>query len=52
MEKGQISFRINGKECGLAFEDEKLKKGPIYPAVAMLHLAGCTINYKAPPANI
>ena len=29
---------------GVAFDNVALKKGPIYPAVALLHCAGCTIN--------
>jgi len=28
---------------GVAFEDEELKKGPVYPALALLHTAGCTL---------
>lgn len=28
---------------GVAFEDEELKKGPIWPAIALLHNAGCTL---------
>jgi hypothetical protein len=29
---------------GVAFENVALKKGPIHPAVALLHCAGCTIK--------
>jgi len=29
---------------GVAFSVEALKKGPIYPAVSLLHCAGCKIN--------
>jgi len=28
---------------GVAFTDNNLKKGPIYPAVSLLHCAGCKI---------
>lgn len=51
MNQGQLSFGMNGKTFGVAFNDSRLKKGPIYPAVALLHCAGCTINYKAVPYN-
>lgn len=36
MVKGQLSFGVNGEYMGVAFEDEKLKKGPVYPAIAFL----------------
>jgi len=29
---------------GVAFDNPALKKGPIYPAVALLHCAGCSIR--------
>lgn len=29
---------------GVAFTDEALKKGSIYPTVSLLHCAGCTIK--------
>lgn len=29
---------------GIAFQNDALKKGPIYAAVALLHCAGCTID--------
>jgi len=50
MNEGSITFGSNGKSFGVAFKDSKLLKGPIYPAVALLHCAGCTINYKPIPA--
>ena len=37
MEKGTLSFALDGEYMGIAFEDEELKKGPIYPAIALLH---------------
>ena len=43
MNKGQISVAVNNHYLGVAFEDEELKKGPIWPAVALLHVAGCTL---------
>jgi E3 ubiquitin-protein ligase NRDP1 len=44
MDKGQLSFSLNGENMGVAFDNAALKKGPIYPAVALLHCAGCTIR--------
>jgi len=44
MDKGQLSFSLNGENMGVAFDNVSLKKGPIYPAVALLHCAGCTIK--------
>ena len=43
MNKGQIAVAVNNCYLGVAFEDEELKKGPIWPAVALLHVAGCTL---------
>lgn len=33
---------------GIAFTDTALTKGPIYPAVSLLHCAGCTIKGELP----
>ena len=51
MDLGTLSFSLDGEFMGVAFEDEELKKGPIYPALAMLHIAGCTLvtGKPAPP---
>jgi E3 ubiquitin-protein ligase NRDP1 len=43
MNKGTLSFALDGEYMGVAFEDEELKKGPIYPAVALLHVSGSTL---------
>jgi len=43
MNHGELSFKVYGKKCGVAYKDYRLKKGPIYPAVALLHCAGCEI---------
>lgn len=52
MIKGTLSFSLDGEYLGLAFEDEELKKGPIYPAIALLHIAGCTlVTGKPAPAT-
>ena len=51
MNRGILSFSLDGEFLGIAFEDEELKKGPIYPAAALLHIAGCTLvtGRPAPP---
>jgi E3 ubiquitin-protein ligase NRDP1 len=51
MERGTLAFSLDGEYMGVAFEDEELKKGPIYPAIAMLHIAGSTLvtGKPAPP---
>lgn len=41
-------FSLNGDFMGCAFKDEKLKVGPIYPAVALLNYAGCKITNGKP----
>jgi E3 ubiquitin-protein ligase NRDP1 len=52
MDKGQLSFSLNGENLGVAFTHDGLKKGPIYPAVALLHCAGCTIKGELPIPSI
>jgi len=44
MDKGTLSFSLNGEFFGEAYKSEGLKKGPIYCAVALLHVAGCTLE--------
>lgn len=48
MDKGHLSFSLNGQNMGVAFDNVSLKKGPIYPAVALLHCAGCSIKGQLP----
>lgn len=49
MNKGNLSFSLNGEYMGIAFSAvEGLKKGPIYPAVSLLHCAGCKISGALP----
>jgi E3 ubiquitin-protein ligase NRDP1 len=43
MDKGTLSFALDGEFMGLAFQDEQLKEGPVYPAISLLHIAGCTL---------
>lgn len=37
MNKGTLSISLNSVYLGVAFEDEELKKGPIWPAIGLLH---------------
>ena len=48
MNEGTLSFSVNGKNYGVAFEDEKLKTGPLWPAVALLHEGGCKLRSGIP----
>jgi len=51
MNKGQLSFALNGEFLGIAFNSDLLKRGPIFPAVSLLHCAGCkTDSSKSVPA--
>jgi len=43
MNRGSLGFALDGEFMGEAFQDDRLKKGPIYPAVSLLHLAGCKL---------
>lgn len=43
MNKGTLAFGMNGKSFGVAFTSQALKKGPVFPAVALLHCAGCKL---------
>lgn len=48
MDKGTLSFALDGQYWGVAYQNESLKKGPIYPAVALLHCAGCKLITQKP----
>lgn len=48
MNKGELHFSIDGINYGKAFANQKLKNGPIYPAIALLHQAGATIRCGLP----
>ena len=54
MDKGTISYSVDGQYFGVAFENQLLRRGPIWPAVSFLHLAGCTLisGLKKPPIFI
>jgi len=52
MNKGTLAFAIDGVYFGVAFEEADLKtgSGTIWPAVSLLHNAGCTlVTGKRPP---
>lgn len=48
MFKGTLSFALDGNYWGNAFQNEELKKGPAFPAVALLHCAGCKLVTRKP----
>lgn len=52
MNEGTLAFALDGEYLGVAFEDEELKKGPIYPAIGLLHIAGCTLVTGKPAPTI
>ena len=43
MNKGTLSFALDGEHWGVAYQNDSLKQGPIYPAVSLLHCAGCKL---------
>ncbi|CAD8208157.1 unnamed protein product [Paramecium octaurelia] len=52
MNQGQLMFSYNGEFLGQAFKDEKLKSGPIYPAVGLFNTAGCKITSGKPVPSL
>ena len=51
MDLGTLSFALDGEFMGVAFQDKILTKGPIWAAVSLLHIGGCTlISGLDPPA--
>jgi hypothetical protein len=48
MDKGILAFSLNGISMGIAYTDPGLTVGPIYPAVSLLHCAGCVIKGELP----
>jgi hypothetical protein len=43
MDLGTLGFALDGEFMGMAFEDPLLKTGPIWVAISLLHVAGCTL---------
>ena len=52
MDKGTLSFSLNGEDLGIAYSDKDLTRGPLYPAVALLHCSGCIIKGELPIPKI
>ncbi|CAK60009.1 unnamed protein product (macronuclear) [Paramecium tetraurelia] len=53
MNRGVLAFSYNGNFLGKAIATEALKKGPIYPCVALLHQAGFEFQCGLPaPQNL
>lgn len=48
MNKGILSFSLDKEYFGIAYKSEELKHGPIYPAVSLLHVGGCTLQTGIP----
>jgi hypothetical protein len=51
MDKGILSFSLAGNNFGPAYQSDKLKTGPIYPAVAILNQGGFHIRSLPIPAS-
>lgn len=51
MNKGILSFALNDEYFGVAYQNDGLKKGPIYPAVSLLHCAGFKLLTNKPAPN-
>ena len=43
MEKGTLAFALDGEYFGIAFQDEALRRGPIWAAISLLHTGGATL---------
>ena len=52
MDKGTLSFSLNGEDMGIAYTDTIITQGPLYPTVALLHCAGCIIKGELPIPKI
>ena len=44
MDNGILAFSVDNTGYGPAFTDDQLKHGPIYPAISLLHKAGCLLR--------
>eukprot|EP01017_Pseudomicrothorax_dubius_P032623 TRINITY_DN4289_c0_g1_i3.p2 TRINITY_DN4289_c0_g1~~TRINITY_DN4289_c0_g1_i3.p2 ORF type:complete len:143 (-),score=27.25 TRINITY_DN4289_c0_g1_i3:147-575(-) len=52
MNRGELSFSLNGENMGVAFKSDALKSGPIYAAVSLLHCAGFVLVNGIPAPEI
>lgn len=50
MNRGTLSFSLSGDYLGVAYQNDALKKGPIWPAVAILNTGGFHIRALPIPA--
>ena len=48
MNRGILSFAIDGEYFGIGFQSEELKVGPIWAAVSLLHVGGCVLQTGMP----
>lgn len=48
MNKGILSFSLDKEYFGIAYKSEELKHGPIYAAVSLLYIGGCTLQTGIP----
>ena len=48
MNTGVLGLALNGDYMGVAYRDPRLTNGTVYPAVALLHCAGCKIKSNLP----
>lgn len=48
MNKGILSFALDGDYFGIAFQSDDLKVGPLYAAVSLLHIGGCSLQTGIP----
>jgi len=48
MNKGILSFSLNKEYFGIAYKSEELKHGPIYAAISLLYVGGCTLQTGIP----
>lgn len=48
MNRGILSFAIDGEYFGIGFQSDELKIGPIWAAVSLLHVGGCVLQTGMP----
>ena len=48
MNRGILSFAIDGEYFGIGFQSDELKSGPIWAAVSLLHVGGCVLQTGLP----
>mmetsp|Transcript_5416 Transcript_5416/g.5546 ORF Transcript_5416/g.5546 Transcript_5416/m.5546 type:complete len:469 (+) Transcript_5416:10-1416(+) len=48
MNRGILSFALDGEYFGISFQSKELQTGPIWPAISLLHIAGCSLQVGIP----